>query len=112
MSRRTDALRRLGRPSRGVRRNEGRRGSPSSDRARMLFYEPNPGLRTDLIRAGVLKLRLPTAEAVAVPTGATSRSSTVSRGSVSTRRIKRMLTPGTRRSRTPHSFVFRTSTTS
>ena len=70
MSRRMDALRRLGRPSRSVRRNAGGRGPKSSDRARMLFYEPNPGLRTDLIRAGILKLRPPTAEAVVAQSSA------------------------------------------
>ena len=69
MSLRKDALRRLGRPGQGVSGDAGRRGAQSSDRTRMLFYEPNPGLRTDLINAGILKLRLPTAEAV-VPSSA------------------------------------------
>jgi hypothetical protein len=69
MSPRVDALRRLGRAGRGVSENAGRRGPLPSDRTRMLFYEPDPSLRTDLIGAGILTLRLPTAEPV-VPSSA------------------------------------------
>jgi hypothetical protein len=53
---------------RGVRKNRRVARDPGA-RARMLFYEPNPDLRRDLSRSGVLQLRPPKRE-VDVPSSA------------------------------------------
>ncbi len=54
---------------RGVRKTGDRFARNPDARARMLFYEPNPDLRRDLSRSGVLRLRPPTPE-VEVPSNA------------------------------------------
>ena len=70
MSPRPGALRRLARTGRGVSEKPRGRGRQKSDRTRMLFYEPNPDLRADLVRAGILRLRPPASETAVVASDA------------------------------------------
>jgi len=56
------AIRRLARLPRDVRESRHRPSRDARRRLGMLFYEPNPGLRQELIETGALVLRPPTSE--------------------------------------------------